>query len=110
MCRTVLTSSTLLIALAVVGCCVEGYPVLSERDVTFNEVPAHVREAFEWGYDAEQVDRVEQTTLMSRCTGYPSKFRFHLKGGQTITLDQKGRLARWVPGLRQDAPTTQGGT
>lgn len=44
--------------------------------MTMNEVPARVREAFARGYDVGQVTKVERTTLMSRCTGYPSKFRF----------------------------------
>src|SRR5689334_6066601 len=110
MCRRHLPFWPLIVALALTGCCVEGYPILRERDVAFNEVPNRVREAFEKGYDAREVTRVEHTWMKSVCAEDISKYRFHLRDEQTITLDYRGRLTRWVPGLRQQSATTQSGT
>lgn len=106
--RILILFPIMVLACGLAGCCVEGYPVLRERDVIIGEVPARVRVAFERGYDVAQIKKIEQTMLMSRCVNYPSKFRFHLAGGQTITLDDDGQLARWRDGRRGEESDEKG--
>ncbi len=110
MCRTRLICLLPLLALILGGCCVEGYPVIRERDVALNEVPARVRSAFERGYNTDGVSRVEHTWMNSTCAEDIRRYRFHLRDGHTVTLDHKGDLAPWVPGLRDEAAATLGGT
>ena len=109
MCRNAITCSTMVILFGLAGCCWEGTPALRERDVTLNEVPARVRDAFERGYDLDEVTRVEQTSFKSICAGDSFWYRFHLADGQTVTLDKGGQLARWQDGIRDEEPR-QGGT
>lgn len=86
------------------GCCIEGYPVTRERDVTLEEIPARVREAFKHGYDLDSITRIEHSEFRSRCAGDKLLYRFHLVDGHSITLNQEGRLARWRGGIRRSRP------
>ena len=108
MCRRRIIGLLPLVALILAGCCIEGHPVIRERDVALNEVPARVRSAFERGYNTDEILRVEHTWMNSVCAEDVRRYRFHLRDGHTVTLDDKGELAPWVPGLRDDSPRPGG--
>lgn len=91
----------LVIAIGLGGCCIEGYVVPSTTTISFSEVPPKVQKAITAGYDADELESVERTLFHSRCATSWERYRFHLKDGQTITLDQDGRLAKWRDGLRK---------
>lgn len=50
--------------------------------------------------------RVEQSAFDSFCAGDDYRYRFHMKDGHTITLDQKGRLNVWRDGIRSEPATS----
>ncbi|HEV2292909.1 MAG TPA: hypothetical protein VGR35_03585 [Tepidisphaeraceae bacterium] len=69
-----------------------------------------MRSPFERGYSTADVWRVEHSWMNSVCAEDIRRYRFHLRDGHTVTLDQKGERAPWVAGLRDEAAAKVGGT
>jgi hypothetical protein len=95
-----LTAAAALATACLAGCCVEGsiHPVTTE--VSLADTPSWVRKSIVKGYDPGDIESIERTAFHSRCAESWERYRFHLEGGQTLTLDEYGQLAEWREGFR----------